>query len=174
MAIDHPDWSPCPHCGVPLQVTTFPALLGVTEPGRTGEKLVVDDQSSCFYHPGKKAAIACESCGRFLCALCDLELNTAHICPRCLEKGMKGGRREDLQNERFLYDGLALALATYPLLIFWLTLFTAPMALFVVARYWKKPGGPTPRTRIRFVFAAGLSGLQIAGWTALLYVLITR
>ena len=52
-----------------------------------------------------------------------------------------------------LYDKIALALAVYPMLLFYLTFFTAPMAIFVAIRYWKAPASILPRTRIRSVIA---------------------
>jgi len=161
---NQPDLSPCPACGVPLQVEVFPALFRRINPGQGGETIVVEGEAGCFYHPQKKAVIHCQSCGRFLCALCDCELNGQHLCPACLEAGKMRGKIKNLEDRRTLYDSIALSLAVLPLLIFYFTLITAPVALFIAIRYWNAPRSLVRRTRIRYVAAIVLSSLQIAGW----------
>src|ERR1043166_5695656 len=91
---------PCPACSSLLQVESFPALFRPIPQGRPGEALLVETESSCFYHPEKKAAVPCDSCGRFLCALCDCELHGKHFCPACLETGRKKGKIKSLENTR--------------------------------------------------------------------------
>ncbi len=171
---NQPESSPCPACGVPLQVEVFPALFRRINPGQGGETILVDGESGCFYHPQKKAVLPCQGCGRFLCALCDCELHGQHFCPACLETGRTKGKIKSLENQRTLYDGIALSLAIYPLLIFYFTLVTAPAALFVAIRYWNAPRSLVRRTKIRYVAAMVLASIQIAGWTALFVFLATR
>lgn len=163
----------CPSCGVPLRVDVFPSLFKPLPAGRPGDTLVIDNESSCFYHPQKKAVIPCDNCGRFLCALCDIELNGQHLCPTCLEAGKKKGALKSLENHRVLYDSSALRLALYPILIWWLTLITAPVALFLAIRYWKAPSSIMPRTKIRFILAIVFASVQIVGWGTLFYHLAT-
>lgn len=142
--------------------------------GRAGEHLLMEDQASCFYHPAKKAVIPCEACGRFLCDLCTITFNHAHLCPACLETGRSKHKYKDLENHRILYDEIALGLALYPLLIFWLTLFTAPTALFIAISKWNAPSSIVPRwRRFRFVSAILLAFLQLAGWSIFLYRIVT-
>jgi hypothetical protein len=166
------DFLLCPSCRDPIRVDVFPALFKTTTPGQPGETLLVESESSCFYHQQKKAVTLCESCGRFLCALCDVELNDQHLCPSCLETGKKMGKLSNLENYRMLYDNGALGLAILPAFLIWPTIVTAPMTLFVAVRYWKAPSSIIPRTKLRFVIAIALATLQILGWTGLLYVLI--
>jgi len=156
--------APCPGCASALQVEVFPALFRSIQTGRSGEAVVVETESSCFYHPQKKAVIHCEGCGRFLCALCDCELHGKHYCPQCLETGKKKGKIKSIENERTLYDSVALGLALAPLLVFYVTFLTAPIALYVAIRYWKAPRSIVHRTRIRFILAIIFASLQIAGW----------
>src|SRR5580658_8979442 len=80
-----PDLYPCPACSIPIRIEVFPALSAPQAVGQSGETILVEGESSCFYHPAKRAVVACESCGRFLCALCDLDLNGQHLCPGCLD-----------------------------------------------------------------------------------------
>jgi len=171
---NQPQLSPCPACGVPLQVEVFPALFRRINPGQSGEIIMVDGESSCFYHPQKRAVLPCQGCGRFLCALCDCELNGQHFCPACLETGKTKGKIKSLENRRTLYDSIALSLAVYPLLIFYFTLVTAPVALFVAIRYWNAPRSIIRRTRVRYVVAIVLASMQIAGWGFLFVALATH
>lgn len=171
---NQPELSPCPACGVPLQIEVFPALFRQMAPGPSGETILVEGESSCFYHPEKKAVRPCDGCGRFLCALCDCELNGQHFCPACLETGKTRGKIKNLENQRTLYDSIALSLTLYPLLIFYFTLVTAPMALFVAIRYWNAPRSIVHRTRIRYVAAIVLAVMQISGWTWLFFFLATH
>jgi len=171
---NQPELSPCPSCGVPLQVEIFPALFRKINPGQSGEALMVEGESCCFFHPQKKALLPCGSCGRFLCALCDCELNGQHYCPACLEAGKTKGKIKSLENQRTLYDSIALSLAIYPLLIFYFTLITAPATLFIAIRFWKSPISLVRRSKIRFVVAIILALLQIAGWIALFIAIGTR
>ena len=76
-----------------------------------------------------------------------------HFCPACLETGKTKGRIKSLDNQRTLYDSIALSLAVLPILIFYFTIITAPMALFVAIRYWKTPQSILRRTRIRAIAA---------------------
>src|SRR5215210_4409047 len=162
--------SPCPACGTPLRVEVFPALFRKIERGGAGEALVEGGEASCFYHPQKRAAVACESCGRFLCELCDLHLDNRHLCPNCLASGQKKGRLRNLERERVLYDNIAVSLAVLPLLMWPFTLVTAPGALYVAIRYWNAPTSILPRrTKLKFVIAILLALAQIVGWIVLIY-----
>jgi hypothetical protein len=171
---NQPELWPCPTCGVPVQIEVFPALFRPLAAGREGEAVMVEGESSCFYHPDKKAVLPCEGCGRFLCALCDCELHGQHFCPACLEAGKTKGKIKSIENERTLYDSIALALAALPLLIFYLTFITAPAALFVAIRYWNKPRSIVHYTRFRYILAIVLAGLQIGGWIAVIIAVSTR
>lgn len=156
-------FSPCPTCGTSCKIDVFPAFVRPISPGAPGDALI-GDEAGCFYHAEKKAERACDYCGRFLCALCDMELGGKHLCPACLESGKKQGRLIDLERHRVLYDSVALRLAIFPLVMFWFTLVTAPAALYLSLRHWNAPLSIVTRGKGRFVAAMVLSGLQIAGW----------
>jgi hypothetical protein len=152
----------------------FPAALRPPRPGSVGEAVVIDGEASCFYHPGKKAVVPCEACGRFLCAVCDVEMNGEHFCPACIESGKKKGRMQKLQNRRTLYDSIALAVALVPLIVWPLTLISAPIALWFSIRHWNAPRSIVPRTRWRMVVAALIALLQIGGWITGFYMVFHR
>jgi hypothetical protein len=164
----------CPSCGVPLQVDVFPALFKIYETGQTGENIILENESSCFFHPKKRAVVPCAACGRFLCALCDIEFNGQHLCPQCIEVGEKKRKMKSLETQRVLYDEIALALAIIPAIFIWPTVITAPMSLFIAIRHWKSPLSIIARTRIRFIIAMVLSGLQITGWMFAFIKLLTK
>jgi len=163
--------SRCPSCGTELQAVVFPALFQDLPEGRAAATLLVDGQSSCYYHPQKAAVVACEECGRFLCSLCDLELGERHLCPSCLESGQRKGRIESLERRKVLYDSVAFWLSLVPMLGLWFATFiTAPAALFVAVRHWgDPPNGVLPRTRVRNVLAIVFASAQIVAWCVGLY-----
>jgi len=172
--LNQPDFSPCPSCGAPVQVEVFPALFQPPRPGQAGEQLLIETEASCFYHPQKRAVLPCDGCGRFLCALCDCELAGQHLCPTCLETGKRKGKLKNLQNQRTLYDGIALGLAVFPMIIFYFTVVTAPMALFVAVRHWNSPGSLVRRSKVRFVVAMTLALAQLVGWGVLVFYLVSE
>lgn len=164
------DLSPCPACQTPIQIEVFPALFRPAAVGRDAEAVLVEGESSCFYHPQKKAVLPCDSCGRFLCALCDCEVAGQHLCPSCLDAGRTKRKIKSLEKSRTLYDSVALALTTYPALAcLWPSLLTAPVAVFVVIRYWRTPLSIVPRTKIRYVLALILAVLEIFLCVLLIY-----
>ena len=110
------DLVPCPLCETLLEVEVFPAFFRRINPGKNAEALIVEGESSCFYHPEKKAVVPCGGCGRFLCALCDCELNGQHLCPSCLEAGRTKGKIKEAprKSARVRYDRIALATVVFP------------------------------------------------------------
>jgi len=155
---------PCPTCKTPVRADVYPALFRKIPFGHTGDLVQTENESGCFYHPAKKAAVACSACGRFLCALCDVEFNNQHLCPMCLEKGKTKRKIKNLENHRVCYDKIALFVALISMLFIWPTLISAPIVLFMVIRYWNAPRSIIPRTKIRFILAFGIACLQIGAW----------
>jgi len=166
-AINTGDFIECPFCSTPIQIDAFPALLRPVQTGMAGETILVEGEAGCFYHPAKRASVPCASCGRFLCALCDVELNGEHICPVCLESGQKKGKLSQLENKRTLYDSAALSLTILPLLMWPLTLFTAPAAVVLAIYAWNKPSSIVGRTRARIYLALFFGLLEMGGWGVL-------
>lgn len=86
------------------------------------------------------------------------------MCASCLESGRKKHKIKNLENHRTLYDSIALALAIVPLIVWFCTIITAPLAVFFAIRYWKAPSSILGRTKIRMIAVLLLAGLQITGW----------
>ncbi len=42
------------------------------------------EDAQCFFHPGKEGVAICVTCGRVLCALCDIKQGDGDICPSCI------------------------------------------------------------------------------------------
>ncbi len=166
---------PCPRCATPVQVEVFPALFRAPEAAAAGEAVIAEGEASCFFHPQKRAIVPCEGCGRFVCALCDVELNGQHLCPTCLNLGKNKGKLRSLENHRMLYDRVALLCATLPLLLgIWPSIAGAPIALYVTLRYWNAPGDYVRPTKWRFVLAGTLAGLEIIGWVVALILFLSQ
>ena len=152
---NQPDLIPCPTCEAPLQIEIFPAFFRRVAPGRDAEAVMVEGESSCFYHPQKKAVVPCDACGRFLCALCDCEVKGRHLCPGCLESGQKKRNIQGLENMRVLHSRQALLLAILPFVI------TGLAAIYVALRYRKEPGSIVAPMRWAMPTALILGSLQI-------------
>jgi hypothetical protein len=160
----------CTSCGSRLTAYLFPALSHATLLSRPPEAVMTDMEAGCFFHPAKKAVVACEGCGRFLCGLCDLDWQGMHLCSTCLETGKKKGKIRTLENSRLLYDHMAISLAVLPVIppiVFatWIfTCITAPATIFICLRYWNTPGSLISRTKIRFILALSLALAEIGAW----------
>ena len=166
----------CPVCRAPISTVVFPALFR-GENSSHAEVAVQGTEATCFYHATKKAVAPCDHCGRFLCSLCHVELSGQNWCPSCLESHRAQGKLTTLDKGRTLYDNIALVLTLAPVvtIVFWfMTIFTAPAALFVILRYWRKPLSVTPRTRIRFVISGILAILELVGVVILLGAIVVQ
>ena len=161
----------CPSCQAPLEVLVFPALLRPPAGRVVPERIVMEGEAGCFYHPEKRAVIPCHACGRFLCSLCDTEFNQEHFCPNCLQTRRQKNQMPELVTNRILYDGAALVLTVGSTVLFCLWFFwiiSAPMAIFLAVLSWTQPGSILPRSRFRAILAIILALLQLIG----LYLLI--
>jgi hypothetical protein len=165
----------CPKCASLLRIEVFPAYFREEAKGSSGEALLIDSEASCFYHPQKRAAVVCASCGRFLCSLCDLELDGGHYCANCVEVAKEKGKIAAIENTRRLYDTLAVQLSLAGLLIFYFSPVTAPCAIYFAIKHWNTPSsivrGPS---KWRQVTAIVLSSLQLIGWVAVIGFFLTR
>lgn len=144
----------CPTCATGLSVTLFPALFRSQATIDTQSLAAAEGEASCYEHAGKRAVALCNRCGRFLCALCEVEVDAKIWCPTCLTSGDPRNQIQALEKQRTLFDSIALALATLPILLFFYpSIFTAPVVVYLAIRYWKKPSSLIPRGKWRFVVA---------------------
>jgi hypothetical protein len=152
----------CPSCYSDLTVELFPALLRKQEAIDERTLRLGEGEASCFEHATKRAVSLCNHCGRFLCGLCEVEIEGKVWCPACLELDKPAPRLSALEKRRTLYDSIALALATWPaVLMFSPSVITAPMVVYLAIRHWKTPSSLVPRSKWRFVVALIVAGLEL-------------
>lgn len=74
----------CGQCGAEYEGAFF--AVAPRYRTHTEEASSVHDASEaqCFFHPGMEAVEVCSVCGRMVCALCDIEQSSGHICPECI------------------------------------------------------------------------------------------
>jgi hypothetical protein len=131
----------------------------------TPRAISVAEDSTCFFHVSNQAEKICEGCGRFLCAVCAVPFGGRTLCPTCIAAGKKDG--STALPERALPGGIAMAFALGPILIWPVTLLTAPIALGMVITGWKKNGSLVRPGRKMLIAAGVLALLQIVGWAVL-------
>jgi hypothetical protein len=166
----------CPFCRTPLRIDVFPALFAGLPKGRSADPVVAEGEASCFYHPRKKAEVPCDSCGRFLCALCDLEIADGHFCPYCLaayrDESVKWEGRNPLwtarlTERRIRYADIALVLGILPMLLCMpITIVTGPITVYLCNRHRMSPPSLFPSGRWRIGVALTAVFLQGLLWVA--------
>ena len=162
----------CPSCDIMLQAEVFPAFFKGTAVGQKAETIIEEGTSGCFYHEKKKAVTHCDVCGRFLCALCDLDIGGSHVCPACADAGRKKGNVTELETSRTVYDSAALTLAVGAFLVWPVAIVTAPAAIYFAMLSWRRPGSLVPRTRLRSYLAIMIALLQLTGFVLLVIMII--
>jgi hypothetical protein len=113
----------------------------------------------------RRAVVACDRCGRLLCALCDLEVAAAHLCPRCFEADYNRTTSE-APAARPLNGRLALILACVPAFP-----PTSVAALLLCATTWRKPGSLVRPQKWLYPIAMLIAALQLVAATILLLAL---
>jgi hypothetical protein len=169
------DFRECPNCSSKMRIEVFPAFFREIKKGSAGEVLLADTEASCFYHPQKRAAVVCSECGRFLCSLCDLELEGKHFCAGCLETAKEKSRIASIENRRTMNDTMALHLGFFGVAFLIFSILTAPLAIYVSIKHWRTPSSLVRKpSKWRFVLAIILASLQLLFWIVMIGSLITR
>jgi hypothetical protein len=155
-------WQSCPYCGKKLQISIWTVVRS-----NTNATVALSEQATCFFHPDKAFQACCQRCGRFVCALCDLQLGAEHICPACFERGRgnsgagaEAGKAE-WRHRDVLYDSIALTVG-WGWILFWPTIVAAiPTVIVLHVKYRKAPHSSLiPRYGWRFWMAyVGLAWL---------------
>lgn len=146
----------------------FPALRAKRTVVRA-QAVGAGEEAACFFHAENQAATICDGCGRFLCAVCSIDLTGRPLCPSCI--AAQKDKTAHTVNDRMLYDGLAMTLALVPLIMWPLTVVTAPVALGVVIYGWRKPGSLVRGKRWRLVAAGVIAFVEIAAWCGFVIML---
>ena len=154
----------CPRCLTHFEVIPFTALHQASAPPKPQDAVLAED-STCFFHVTNQAEKVCDSCGRFVCAVCAIPHGSSFFCPKCI-----GGAdtSDKAPARRLMYSGLALGLALLPLLFWPITIITSLATLVLVVIGWRKPASLVHGRRPwRFVLAGVIAGAQLVGWTLL-------
>jgi hypothetical protein len=156
----------CFRCKTDYEFVAFPALHA-TRAHVAAQPAVLDADSVCFFHAENRAEAICDGCGRLLCPVCTVPFAGQKLCPTCISSTKKS-EAPAVTRDRVLFDGIALVLALAPLLMWPVTLVTAPIAFGVAIYGWNKPGSLVRgRSRGRLVLAMVLALLEIGGWIML-------
>jgi hypothetical protein len=146
-------WQSCPYCQKQLQLRIWPVIRQ-----NNNATAAMSDQATCFFHPEKAFQACCQRCGRFVCALCDLQLGAEHVCPACFERGRANSGVEAAKAEwRYrdvLYDSIALTTG-WGWILFWPVVLAAiPTVIVLHVKYRKAPRSYLiPRSGWRFWMA---------------------
>lgn len=165
----------CPACWRSTEIAVFPAYDRPATTGATAEKVIMDGEATCFYHANHRALVPCDACGRFLCALCDLDLNGRHFCPPCLELATTKKTVQVLERNRTRWDKIIFTLLILPLLFCYIFVpFTSLAALVLVVWKWGSPGSLVNNTRVRFVIYGVVATAEFAGSCLLWWMAFVR
>lgn len=149
----------CPYCGLPMAVLVGRAAAQMRA---MRPETAVGGAATCFFHAENAATVACAQCGRFVCALCDLEMEGLHRCPLCLTAARQAASVASLRERDVLYDSIALTVAWAWILFYPTWLVAAPTVLYLTLRHWKAPRHYlVPRGRWRFLLASAIVLLPV-------------
>ena len=158
----------CTHCQKPTRLWLFPALYQ-NKKSEAAQVVLDEGHSSCMNHPNKRAVSVCDGCGKFLCALCDIDWNGEHLCSNCIEhRGSDENKNNELRTEYIHYDRIVFGLALFSIVLFFLGVFIAPVALFMGWRYWNEPWRPVPYRKWGMIFSLVLAFVTMTGWATYL------
>ena len=132
-------------------------------------------EAGCFFHTHSRAENVCNVCGRFVCSLCTIAYGAQKLCPDCIYKKRRESSESMFQDQAVLFDNIALLLVTVPVLCLvyiYLGLLFSVFALALVIIGWRQQRTLVPRSKFRFVVAAGLSLIEGVGWVALVWLII--
>ncbi len=170
----------CPHCRASFISAVFPAAFTGEFQAGYGQPVREEPEAACFHHGGQRAETACAACGRFLCALCAMDVRGTHFCSSCLEHGIRTGAFPEFQASCIRYDLLALGVACIPfMLVLPLLLFVLPwateialgfsLAFLIFPAFVTAPAAAYLALRFRKDTAHPLGFLR--GWTVLVFIL---
>lgn len=161
----------CTSCGAANEARVFPAVFAqraVVQP-----QTALEGEAACFDHPDKRAVAACQQCGRFVCALCEVEFGGAVWCPSCVAARAGAAADATPENSRTLFDSVALITPLITLILWPLTLLAGPAAVALSIAKWRAPLSLVRHSRWRFVAAILIGLVETGGWIwGILYLLL--
>ena len=149
-------------------VLLFPAAIREA-PATRVDSIMEEGQSSCFFHPDLPATQVCDLSGRLICDLCQTQWNGRTVSLQALQSTAGKKAQSPLANRQTRWDNIALSLVVLPLFLIFITIVTAPAALFIAI--WQGRKGPcsqVQRSGWRYLLAGSLALLQIGCWCFIL------
>jgi hypothetical protein len=162
----------CTACGSENQVRLFPAAFADVVPAKPAE--AVEGHAACFDHPSKSAVASCAVCGRFVCGLCAVETAGGVWCPSCTARAHDGSGTRSEVRACILYDSWALLIPLVTLILWPLTLLSAPVVLALAILRWRRPISLVRRNRWRFATGLALALIEGGLWIWLAVYLVAR
>ena len=166
-------WSEaCDKCTRVHQVRAYPAMLR-RDAVATGNDLLNAEDATCFYHEDKRAERACSVCGRFVCALCHIEISGRDVCPECIgNTKLRTEHIETTENRRTNYGRLGLTMFAIAFIVPFFALIGFPLAIFFAFRSRGKPRPLASSFAGPMVAGLILTGLQFIGSIVWIFILV--
>jgi len=161
----------CTSCGSRNTPHVYPAAFAQAR-AAAGE-VALDGEAACFDHPDNRAVASCVTCGRFVCQLCAVETTTGVLCPTCLAAGI-GKSGASAIDARALYDTWALTIPLLTLIVWPLTILSAPAVGALAFMRWKAPTSLVRRNRWRFVLGLSLAILEGVAWVWFIVYIVAK
>ena len=157
----------CPGCNAPLTIATFPAYRRTPVAGHAAERITGEGEAACFFHATRKAAVPCDDCGRFLCALCDIPVDGRHLCPTCIDTAHKSGTVRSLERSRTRWDAMVWYANIGLLTVIGIPFVTLFNILITIFR-WRAADSRVAHVRRRMVLGTLVSVVFFLGLAALI------
>lgn len=165
----------CRRCGTDLQIHYFPALFKSIDKGENPELIISDEEASCFKHAEKKASSICNSCGVYICSLCELKIREKTFCPSCFNNNNSDQAINPFNKKSILFSKIALSISSVGLLFTIIGLAASSNVLTIIAclatgpyvlyygykNFKKEESIINGRSPIKFGIAIGLASAQI-------------
>ncbi len=157
----------CPFCRKTITFQIFPRLTRTPPPEPISE-VAAPGEATCRFYPELKAEVVCDACGCFLSRRASIRWADRPLCMPCLHALREEKADTEFRADLKIWDNRALALlALAPF-----TLFTAPVAIFLLVRFRREPRGWVPRSSLRWWLAMILALLTLGAWIALIVIWI--
>lgn len=150
----------CPACRADISVNALPAIHGHRS-GRKRDENASEGNPVCHFFPNLRAATVCDECGVFLSHRANVRWSDRDLCLPCLHRLREESHDPSFVGRGRFYDRISLALVTYGAPI---SLFTAPVALFLLLRHSKDKASFVPHRSSTWWVALLLSILWLALW----------
>ncbi|CAN5828807.1 hypothetical protein BH11VER1_BH11VER1_04250 [soil metagenome] len=177
----------CPICKKIVRALRLPALYkaAASTPPSLPHDPPAPGEAACFYNPARRATKCCDHCGVFISDAWAAQWGAQTVCLKCLEELHAKNSDTRFEAKRVLWDNIALSFAIGPwivagvmlmtvvlypfaFIVAFLSILTAPAAIFIALRYWNAARSLVPRGRGRLVWAVLLGVLQLGGWVMMI------